>query len=212
MSNDKIPQIFDPSFEGTWRAFDESFRARFLKSIQQMGSLHRLTGDEEEINTEYGRRFYEAFEETLNSGEFISKWKKSLVDPIPKNLDEMAHVFKSHSVYPQHAFYLLMLFIHEYPLRAFFSGRDVSLPFNTLTLKFVQLLSDPLPTGVDWELELIRFDRCPGWAHGSYGETVSELASIALPLDNQGHHPQHHRWDLVWVWHFDWPLHASSTF
>ncbi|MFG1963125.1 hypothetical protein [Nonomuraea sp. NPDC049028] len=201
--NSQSHQIFDGTFEGIWKDFDEAFRANLLKTIGQMGSLHRLSGDQEKINAEYGRRFYEALEETLVSGRFISKWKNSLVNPIPKSADELTEIFQLHSVYPSHAFYLLLVFIHEHPLRGFFSGRGAPIPFNTLTLKFEQLLSDPLPTGVNYELEMIQLDRCPGLAYDSEVSSTQELdASHTLPLRSPSRHPQHHWRDLIWVWHF----------
>jgi hypothetical protein len=192
-------QIFDDSFERTWNEFDEAFRKALLESIREMGSLHRLTGDDEKINTEYGRRFYRALEETLAGGQFIERWKKGLNHPLPHDMDELEHVFRTHSVYPLHAFYLLLVFVHEYPLRAFFSGRDLRLPFNTLTLKFQQSLGDALPTSVDYELDMIRLDRCPGLGYASDADVKYALAApgSTLPL-----HPQHHRKDLIWVWHF----------
>jgi hypothetical protein len=210
-SSGKSNQIFDDTFEQIWKRFDEVFRTKLLETISQMGSMHRLSGDEEQINVEYGLRFYEALEVTLESGRFVSDWKRSMVRPMPKSMDELAQIFRVHHVYPSHAFYLLLLFVHEHPLRGFFSGRDRPLPFNTLTLKFDQLLSDPLPTGVDYEFDLIRLDHCPGLAYASEVSQVYESGSVkAVPLAPPGVHPQHHRRDLIWVWHFDWPL--SNTF
>jgi hypothetical protein len=204
--NSQSNQIFDESFEEIWKSFDEVFRTKLLGEIQQMGSLHRLTGDDEQINTEYSRRFYQALEEALGSGKFLPKWKKAMVGPMPKSMDELAGIFRLHSIYPMHAFYLLLVFLHEYPLRGFFSGRDVPLPFNTLTLKFQQLLSDPLPTGVDYELDMIRLDRCPGLAYDPEIPQTYETGAVSalLPLQGGGLgvHPQHHSWDLIWVWHF----------
>jgi hypothetical protein len=79
----------------------------------------------------------------------------------------------------------------------------VPLPFNTLTLKFQQLLSDPLPTGVDYELDMVQLDRCPGLA---YNPEISPAEAPGggggFPLKMPPEHPQHHWSDLAWVWHF----------
>ena len=192
-------QIFDESFEGTWAEFDAAFQQTLLEKIRELGSLHRLTGEDEEINREYGRRFYEALEETLAAGGFVESWKKGLNGRLPRDADELDVVFRRHAVYPLHAFYMLLVFVHEHPLRAFFSVSDLRLPFNTLTLKFEQSLADPLPTAVDYELDLIRLDRCPGLAYASDAHAASDPAALA---QTQGKHPQHHRKDLIWVWHF----------
>jgi hypothetical protein len=191
-------QIFDQSFEGTWAEFDAAFRKTLLEKIKELGSLHRLTGGADEINREYGRRFYEALEETFATGEFVERWKRGLNGQLPRDADELDAVFRQHAVYPLHAFYLLLVYVHEYPLRAFFSGSDLLLPFNTLTLKFEQSLADPLPTAVDYELDLIRLDRCPGLAYASDARAAPEPALMVA----QGNHPQHHWKDLIWVWHF----------
>lgn len=193
-------QIFDDSFEASWKKFDELFRNNLLEKIRELGSLHRLSCGHEELNAEYSGRFYEALEESLVSGQFIAKWKKALVIPMPRSLDELTEVFKLHVIYPLHAFYLLVLYVHEYPLRAFFSGRDKPLPYNTLTLQFQQSLGDPLPTHVGYELEMIQLNRCPGLAYDLEpllaGESGNEVQS------KPGPHPQHHWTDLRWYWHF----------
>ncbi|HET8978027.1 MAG TPA: hypothetical protein VFN87_07705 [Solirubrobacteraceae bacterium] len=200
-------QIFDDSFEKSWGEFDEGFREALLGKIRELGSLHRLIGDPEEINADYGRRFYDALEATLAAGKFIEKWKRALRDPLPQDVDALERVFQIHSVYPLHAFYLLLVFVHEHPLPAFFSGRDLHLPFNTLTLKFEQALSDPLPTGVDYELDLIRLDRCPGLGYASEAQPPASpaAAGAATAMMQSGSHPQHHWKDLIWVWHFAVP-------
>src|SRR6266480_1888934 len=196
-------QIFNDTFEASWEDFDELFRKNLLAKIREVGSLHRLTLNHEEANTEFGRRFYEALEATLVSGNFLPKWKKALAIPMPRSFDELTEVFKHHTLYPLHAFYLLLLYIHEYPLRAFFSGRDKSLPYNTLTLKFQQELSDPKPTDVRYELEMINLDRCPGLAYDLQIWDVNEQRDqLAASTSGVSKHPQHHRYDLVWVWHF----------
>lgn len=194
-----VDQIFDEKFEQAWDAFDRDFRAALLAKFQELGSIHRLTGPSEVINDDYGRRFYEALEETLASGRYLEQWRQDLLISLPESLDEFGPLFRRHAVYPLHTFYLLLLFVHEYPLRAFFSGRDVPLPFNTLTLKFDQRLSDPTPTAVDYEIDMMLLDRCPGLSFAS-----DALAQDATALINQGagRHPQHHWKDLIWVWHF----------
>jgi hypothetical protein len=198
-------QIFNDSFETIWKDFDTEFRDRLLKTIGQLGSLHRLSLGPEELNTEYSRRFYEALEETLASGKFIAKWKKALVIPLPTNFDELTEVFRHHAVYPLHAFYLLVTFVSEHPLHGFFSGRDVQLPFNTLTLQFHQSLADPLPTRIDYELEMVQLDRCP-WLAYDHKITPAQQSGNGGGSGSGNPpkpHPQHHWRDLFWVWHFD---------
>jgi hypothetical protein len=204
-------QIFNDTFESTWKDFDAVFRKNLLEKIQQLGSLHRLTLDHEALNREFGQRFYEALEETLKSERSIDKWKAALHDPIPTNFDEMAAAIDRHAVFPLHAFYLLLVYVHEYPLRAFFSARDRRLPFNTLMLSFEQRLSDPLPTAVDYELDNIQLAFCPGLAANPSASTNLPLAASDArtpePLQNGGNggigkHPQHHWRDLRWYWHF----------
>ena len=199
------PQIFKDTFEASWKDFDEHFRKNLLEKIHKLGSLHRLTLSHEEVNMEFGQRFYAALEETLKKGRFVEKWKAALVGSVPKNFDEMATIFERHAVYPLHAFYLLLIYVHEYPLRSFFSGRDRRLPFNTLTLSFQQALSDPLPTAVGYELDDIQLEWCPGLSAnpkmGTGNRSMTSDISIT-PLMQQGGHPQHHWKDLIWVWHF----------
>lgn len=198
---DKVrDQIFDEQFEQVWDEFDREFRAALLRKFQELGSIHRLTGSGDEINDDYGRRFYEALEETLVPGRYLEQWGKSLIEPLPESLDELGPVFGRHAVYSLHAFYLLILFVHKYPLRAFFSGREVPLPFNTLTLQFDQRLSDPKPTAVGYEFDMVALDRCPGLSFAS-----DARAEAAISIGNQGttgKHPQHHWRDLMWYWHF----------
>ncbi len=193
-------QIFDDSFENTWKSFDESFRKSLLEEVCKHGSIHRLSYSHEEQNAIYSNLFYEALEKALTSGQFITKWKKALTIPMPKNMDELTEIFNLYIVYPLHAFYLLVLYVHEYPMRAFFSGRDRMLPFNTITLKFQQSLGDPLPTGVDYEFDMIQLDLCPALAYDH-----EMLQTNDIGAGNQGKpkpHPQHHWKDLIWVWHF----------
>jgi len=204
-------QVFNDSFEATWKDFDGVFRKKLLEKISQLGSLHRLSCGHEEINAEYGRRFYEALEDAMTAGQFVSKWKKALAVPMPKSFDELAEIFRIHAVYPLHAFYLLLVYVHEHPFRGFFSGRDVPLPFNTLTLKFQQLLSDPLPTGVDYELDMIRPDRCPGLAFDPAPSPAYDPGAGVLLKPKPQPHPQHHWHDLVWVWHFGVADDAGTT-
>lgn len=195
-------QIFNDSFEVHWKEFDEIFRKNLLKNIGDLGSLHRIAGTDEEINVEYSGRFYKALEESLASGQFISKWKKALTISIPKNFDELIEIFELHAVYPLHAFYLLLIYVHEYPMRAFFSGRDKPLPVNTLTLKFEQSLGESLPTSVGYELDRIQLDYCP---HFAYDRNSGFNNMDSSDLQNKPkRHPQHHWHDLIWVWHFDW--------
>ncbi len=108
-------QIFNDTFEASWKDFDELFRKNLLGKIREVGSLHRLTLNHEETNTEFGRRFYEALEATFVSGNFLPKWKKALAIPLPKSFDELTEVFKHHTLYPLHAVYLLLLYIHAVP-------------------------------------------------------------------------------------------------
>jgi hypothetical protein len=90
-------QIFNDTFEASWKDFDELFRKNLLAKIREVGSLHRLTLNHEEANTEFGRRFYEALEATLLSGNFLPKWKKALAIPLPRSFDELTEVFKHHA-------------------------------------------------------------------------------------------------------------------
>ena len=197
-------QIFDASFETSWKEFDESFRKLLLKRIQEMGSLHRMTLSRDEADRETGRRFYEALEEALTNGKFIDKWKKALAISMPTTFDELSEQFKIHELYPLHAFFLLLIFLHDYPLRAFFSGRDEQLPYNTLTIKFDQALGDSLPSAVRYELEMINLDRCPGLIYEARSSVSSaELSGPSSPINpTPPQHPRNHRWDLTWVWHF----------
>jgi hypothetical protein len=186
-------QIFNDTFERSWRDFDEMFRRELLAEIRQLGSIHRLSGDHKEINSEYSRRFYSALERAIVGSDLIQKLKSALVITLPSNFDELEAVFDLHPVYQLHAFYLLLLYVHEYPLRAFFSGRDRSLPLNTLKLKFHQTLGDPLPTAVDYELDYASPEE---WQRLS--EEQGSASGEEAPLPNR----QHYWRDLYWVWHF----------
>jgi hypothetical protein len=46
----KKHDIFDETFESSWKEFDDAFRKRLLSKIQKLGSLHRLAGDDEQLN------------------------------------------------------------------------------------------------------------------------------------------------------------------
>ncbi len=200
-------QIFKDSFEASWKEFDDKFRKLLLKRIQELGSLYRLQLTPEEANREFGSRFYEALESTLTNGKYVDKWKKALTVGMPKAFGQMADVFGGHELYPFHAFFLLLIYIHEYPLRAFFSGRDRQLPFNTLTLRFEQTFGDRLPTGVRYELEMINLGHCPGLTYDrrmAIADTYQSDISGTAPA--RPNHPRNHWWDLIWIWHFDWPL------
>jgi hypothetical protein len=206
-------QIFKNTFEPSWKDFDDSFRKNLLKKIQGLGSLHRLTLGHEETNAEFSHRFYSALEETLQGGRFIEKWKEALEGPLPRSFDEMTEVFERYAVHPLHAFYLLLVYVQEHPMRAFFSGRDRWLPFNTITLSFKQELSDPLPTSVGYEFDDIQLERCPFLSAHPMMPLDDSFAPGALAvaaMQTQGGggttkpkpHPQHHWKDLIWVWHF----------
>jgi hypothetical protein len=190
-------QIFNDSFESSWKDFDDLFRRKLLESFRQLGSIHRLSCGHEEANTEFGRRFYESLEQAIAESQLVRKLKSALIIDLPTNFDELDEVFKLHTLYPLHAFYLLILCVHEHPMRAFFSGRDKPLPLNTITLQFHQALSDPLPTGVDYELEFVSQDR---WLR-----LAADYGAVADMQSGGGTgRPQHYWTDLRWVWHFDW--------
>jgi hypothetical protein len=186
-------QIFDDTFEPSWKEFDDAFRQELLDEFRALGSLHRISSDRGTVNTEYGRRFYQALERAVEKSQLIPKLKAALIIPLPSNFDDLKVVFDLHTLYRLHAFFLLVLYVHEYPMRAFFSGRDRKLPLNTITLEFHQALSDPLPTAVNYELDYISQD---GWLRlaTEYG-AVTDLQSVGRP--------QHYWTDLRWVWHFD---------
>jgi hypothetical protein len=188
-------QIFNDRFEPSWKEFDDLFRQKLLEKFRTLGSIHRLSCSHEEANTEFGRLFYEALEHAIGESRLIHKLKAALVIEMPKNFDELDAIFKLHSIYPLHAFFLLVLYVHEHPMRAFFSGRDRALPLNTLTLQFHQGLSDPLPTGVDYELDYLTDDR---WMR-----LADEHGATADLQSGGGGRPQHYWTDLRWVWHFD---------
>jgi hypothetical protein len=203
-------QIFNDTFESSWKDFDVLFRKKLLDSFRQLGSLHRLSCGHEEANTEYGRRFYEALEQAIIESKFIRKLKSALIIDMPTSFDDLDRIFKMHTLYPLHSFYLLILYVHDHPMRAFFSGRDRPLPLNTLTLQFHQSLSDPLPTAVDYELEFIRLDRWLKLA-SDHGAVPDSEVSAGFELMATKPRPQHYWTDLRWVWHFGWSGSISSS-
>jgi hypothetical protein len=187
-------KIFDNKFEASWKEFDDLFRKKLLEKFRTFGSIHHISGGHEEVNAEFSLLFYEALEHAIHETGLIRKLKAALVIDMPKNFDELDALFKLHALYPMHAFYLLILYVHEHPMRAFFSGRDRALPLNTLTLQFHQALSEPLPTGVDYELDNVREER---WMR-----LAAEHGAVADLQQGGGGRPQHYWTDLRWVWHF----------
>ncbi len=180
-------QLFKEQFESTWGEFDAGFKRRLLDKIRELGSLYRLSSDRYTVSQEIGRLFYEALETTMAEDKTLAKLNDLVTGEIPLSFNALEEHFKADPPYPLHTFVLLVLFISKFPLRAYFSGRNAKLPFNTLRLKFTQKPSDPLPTAVDYELEWVDLNKCP-W----------QVYDASSPLT----HPSNHIIDLVYIWHF----------
>ena len=90
-------QIFNDSFESSWKDFDDLFRRKLLESFRQLGSIHRLSCGHEEANTEFGRQFYEFLEQAIAESQLVRKLKSALIIDLPTNFDELDEVFKLHA-------------------------------------------------------------------------------------------------------------------
>jgi hypothetical protein len=202
----KVAQIFTESFEPLWTEFDGKFRDRFLTRVQELGSLYRPTLSRLELSQQIGRRFYEALEQTLIEGGILQQFQAAMRQELPGSFDEVELIFSAHEEGPLHAFMMLMIYIREYPFRAFFSGRDEPLPFNTLTVRLVQSPGDALPRAVGYGLSNSALEHCPWNKRSSQMQTIGEDAPEAKE------HPKNHWfWQegddrdppiYIWVWHF----------
>jgi hypothetical protein len=132
------------------------------------------------------------------------KLEECLLIPMPNTFDELLVIFKERDAAPFQAFVLLLLFIQARPLRAFFSGRDEPLPYNTLRVAIYQRPSEALPRKVSYGLSQVELSRChDGSASGTGSEPVGRV--MALSIQHSKNHffweNRDDEWGLV-VWHF----------
>jgi hypothetical protein len=215
-------EIFGEAFEELWSDFDSRFRAELLERIQELGSLYRLKLTRDEFGDQLGLRFYEALETTLVASGVLERMKESLTLPLPESFDDLLEVFAENESSPLHAFFLLLIYLSEHPFRAFFSGRDEELPFNTLSVSVFQSPGAKLPEDVTYALTAALPELCPasvfdvalrGKDKGKKGDKKDDKKKDDKKDDEtEPEHPRNHFfWKpgdpdrpgiIIWVWHF----------
>jgi hypothetical protein len=193
-------ELFSDEFENIWAEADSRFRDNLLKAARGLGSLHRTTLSRSELQKAFGPLFYEALEEALDN-ETRVKLEKCLLIPMPNTFDELLVIFQERDAAPFQAFVLLLLFIHARPLRAFFSGRDEPLPYNTLRVRIYQRPSEALPRKASYALSQVDLSRC-------YDGSPSGARSEAVAMAIGAHSDNHFFWENeddewgAYTWHF----------
>lgn len=194
-------ELFTDAFEDVWAEFDRQIRGELLKKAHELGSLFRSQLSRDEFSKAMGPRFYEALENSLLRAELLDKFKSTLAVPIPETFDEVQQILASHEASPLHAFIVLIIYIYTHPLRAFFSGRDEPLPFNTISVSLQQSPSDRLPRKVGYGLTYTDLQHCPYSRVTSDGEK-EEHPKNHWVWENDPKYDDFPTGVTIWVWHF----------
>ena len=141
----------------------------------------------------------------------MQKLKRALAIPLPASFDDLRATLASRRANSSRALLLLMLYVQEHPYRAFFSGRDERLPFNTLTVRMKRYKAGGRPAEISYAVENANLTRCPAAVYDSKRRSKKRRRRPKKEKPKK-EHPKNH-WGYIderdegigitiWVWHF----------
>lgn len=145
---DGISQIIDD--------FDSRLRSNLLSAYRDLGPLKKTKMSKHEAEEKIGKTFYAVFEGLVKETNLLARARELLKIGLPDDFDEVSVILDRKNIPLLERIILLLLFINDYPYRAFFSGKLTKLPVNALELHFKYDNNTGIVSNVSYKLKNVR--------------------------------------------------------